>query len=144
MRDLNPFSGRKVKMMEIVFSNFESFKVGASCICDFEMFDLKYSMSFYVQSENDGEINSGCYCNLVFISFNENGMNVSGEISIDNKLKDYLAKNYISHVDLVFDDDSHLNVAVPWIDGDDANVNTLQEFGENDDYCYVKISGLEE
>lgn len=144
MKDLNPFNGRKVKMMEIIFANFESFKVKSSYICDFEMFDLKYSLSFYVQSENDGEVNSGCYCNLVFISFNEKGKMVSGEIDKNNRLDLYLSKNSISHIDLIFDDDSHLNVAVPWIDGEDASINKLQEYGEDNDYCYVKISGLED
>lgn len=144
MRDVNPFNGRKIRSLEIIFENFESFKVDVSGICDFNMFDIKYSISLYAMSENDGDINALAYCNLFFVSLNEKGRMTHGEIDSSVYLNNYLKTNYITHVDLVFDDDSHLYVAVPWNDGDNDSINSLQEVGADSDYTFVKISGLVE
>ena len=140
---INPFYGRKIQMVELIFESYESYKIPVKGIASFDMFDIKYSISYLPREDNDGEVDATCYCNSVVIVFNKSGRRMMGEINPGILLDKAIQENSVAQVKVEFEDGSSIVVSVPWVDGKDKKTNQLQHLVVDHDYLYLKISGYE-
>lgn len=140
---VNPFYGRKIQIIELIFENYESYKVPITGIASFDMFDLKYSISYLPREDNYGEVDACCYCNSVVIVFNKSGRRMMGEINPGILLDKAIHENSVSQVNIQFEDGANIVVSVPWVEGKDKKTNSLQKIIVDQDYLYLKISGYE-
>lgn len=111
---------RKIKQLDIVFENCEVFTLTPDMINLCYIDGIKNNIGINCFQYENGEIYDTISCEEVMLIINEKGASQKGNFdfptSPSSLLKDRLKFNDITHIDVIYEDDSNTYVMVPWRD----------------------------
>lgn len=150
-KNLNPFIGKTLESIEIIFENCESYIVPADGIEKLSISNITYSFTVHVNGYMDGkytekgEMHADAYCENFQLILNKKGnMSRSSWDSQFNglpDLKNRLKTHDVVGIDFTFTDESSIYILVPWEDGDNETINGLMKckFDKESDFTLVFI-----
>lgn len=145
MKNLNIFD-RNIKQIDIVFENCEVFSIPSDCIYKMNIENIKNSFTLHINgldyTDRAGEVSDFTSCDEVSIIFNKKAFEISSEwaeMGIDTTFKDRIKMNDITHLDIIFEDNNHIYIGVPWEDGTSPYDNKLQFNIDRENMLYVYI-----
>lgn len=133
---------RKLKSLDLVFENIESYTIPASAIHRFGLVDVTRSLSF----DQSDQVDERYSCKEMRMVLDNKYLvkHLANQWSDDDdavNLKDRIIQyNDIAAVDLQFDDKSREYISVPWgIYGDTTNTDMLTNQNKSDDTTEIVI-----
>lgn len=131
------FDDKEIKSIDIVFENCECYSVPREGIEYFSVNNLKTNLTL---TRNNDAISEMVSCDNFDLHLNKKGLKVHGDPAWGEGktlLKQRLEQNDISHVDIMFVDDSHLYVAIPWGE-DDEYFNSCLKCKIEKDFAFIR------
>lgn len=146
MNNLN-FFDKEIKEVDIVFENCEVYTVPADCIYRMTIDDIKFALTMHYNGLNEykkpGNVTDFTSCEYASIILNKKGLEcTSNWDEMDDEkilLKERIKHNDITQLDIVYTDDTHINILVPWEDGNSEYDNKYQHNYIKDDMIVVDI-----
>ena len=153
-KSLNPFANKKLKCIDVVFENCEVYNIPADGIYKLSLGNISYSLDVHVNGlskyTHPGELYASAYTDFVWLALNKKGMEVYSDwegMWPDNDCPLFAERvecNDITHLDLIFEDNTNLYLGVPWEDGSSEWVNGLQKNDIRNDILFIHISEKQE
>lgn len=146
MNNLN-FFDKEIKEVDIVFENCEAYTVPADCIYRMTIDDIKFALTMHYNGLNEyekpGNVTDFTSCEYASIILNKKGLECTSnwDETDDEKilLKERIKHNDITQLDIVYTDDTHINILVPWEDGNSEYDNKYQHNYIKDDMIIIDI-----
>ena len=154
MKSLHPFADKKLKYIDVVFENCEVYSIPAEGIYKLSLGDITHSLDVHVNGlskyTKPGELYTSSYTDFVWLALNKKGMETHSDwegMFQDNDCPLFAERvegNDITHLDLIFEDNTNLYVGVPWEDGSSEWVNGLQKNDIRNDILFIHIAEKQE
>lgn len=138
---------RKIKRLDIVFENCEVYSLEPTmielCIIDNVTKNIGINCFQYTQ----GEVYDSLMCEELMLAINKQGLNAKSNFDMEETpLKERLRWCDITHIDIIYNDETNDYITVPWKDdGDNEFKNCLQHnisyrpFFDNDKCKYIAV-----
>lgn len=114
--------GRKIKQLDIVFENCEVFTLTPHMIELCSIDGIKNNIGVNCFQYTDGEVYDSISCEEFLLIINEKGMNQKGGFEFEAlhnpSLSERLDFNDITHIDIIYKDNTNDYIMVPWQDKD--------------------------
>lgn len=120
---------RKIKQLDIVFENCESCTLTPDMIYMCTLDRIYKNIGINCFQYRDGEIYDEIFCDQFMLVINQKGLQQKsgfGDFRNDDALEERLKYRDITHIDLIYDDDTNDYISVHWEDDNNEYTNKLQ------------------
>lgn len=122
---------KKIKQLDIVFENCEVFTLTPDMISMCSICGIKDNIGVNCFQYEAGEVYDSISCEELLLVINEKGLEQKSSFEFETyhcpELKERLKFNDITHIDIIYEDDSNSYIMVPWQDKDgNEYCNALQ------------------
>jgi len=149
MKDINIFSGKEIKNIDIVFENCETYTVPADGIQRMFVDDIRFSFDIHVNGltkwSKPGEMMGFASANYVSLILNKKGMAIESNwkemFKEDEKvtLAQRLKFRDITHFDFNFTDGTNFYMGVDWEDDENEFTNKYQHNDIKENLIFIDI-----
>ena len=120
---------RKIKQLDIVFENCESCTLTPDMIYMCTLDRIYNNIGINCFQYRNGEIYDEIFCDQFMLVINQKGLQQKsgfGDFRNDDTLEKRLKYRDITHIDLIYDDDTNDYISVHWEDDNNEYTNKLQ------------------
>ena len=120
---------RKIKQLDIVFENCESCTLMPDMIYMCALDKIYKNIGINCFQYRNGEIYDEIFCDQFMLVINQKGLQQKsgfGDFRNDDTLEERLKYRDITHIDLIYDDDTNDYISVHWEDDNNECTNKLQ------------------
>ena len=120
---------RKIKQLDIVFENCESCTLMPDMIYMCALDKIYKNIGINCFQYRNGEIYDEIFCDQFMLVINQKGLQQKsgfGDFRNDDTLEERLKYRDITHIDLIYDDDTNDYISVHWEDDNNEYTNKLQ------------------
>ena len=120
---------RKIKQLDIVFENCESCTLTPHMIYMCALDRIYNNIGINCFQYRNGEIYDEIFCDQFMLVINQKGLQQKsgfGDFRNDDTLEERLKYRDITHIDLIYDDDTNDYISVHWEDDNNEYTNKLQ------------------
>lgn len=120
---------RKIKQLDIVFENCESCTLTPDMIYMCALDKIYKNIGINCFQYRNGEIYDEIFCDQFMLVINQKGLQQKsgfGDFRNDDTLEERLKYRDITHIDLIYDDNTNDYISVHWGDDNNEYTNKLQ------------------
>ena len=120
---------RKIKQLDIVFENCESCTLMPDMIYMCALDKIYKNIGINCFQYRNGEIYDEIFCDQFMLVINQKGLQQKsgfGDFRNDDTLEERLKYRDITHIDLIYDDNTNDYISVHWGDDNNEYTNKLQ------------------
>ena len=120
---------KKLKYLDIIFENCEVYRLEPDMIYTCFIEEINKDIGINQFQYKKGEIFNYLVCNKFMLVINQKGLNQNGgfyEYAHEGILENRLKQRDITHIDLIYDDDTNDYITISWKDDSDEFTNKLQ------------------